>query len=113
MLLVSYPARMKRFVNRHALTHTRMRAHTYIGNIYTYIHTLSIYISTQPLRPNGMRHKNSFTQSLTGLNLEFSFTETGRQTKVKEFSLPYYLPLVTGRIVGFIHFSRVLTLYEM
>ena len=31
----------------------------------------------------------------------------------EEPSLPYYLPIAGGRIIGFIPFPRVLVLYEM
>ena len=48
-----------------------------------------------------------FKRSLTGLNSEFSFSPA------EEPSLPYYLPIAGGRIIGFIPFSRVLVLCEM
>ena len=54
-----------------------------------------------------------FKWSLTGLNSEFSFSSTGCRTKVKEFSLPYYLSIAGRRIIGFIPFSRVLSRCEM
>ena len=41
-------------------------------------------------------------QSLTGLNLKFSFSLMGCHTKLKFASLPYYLPIVRGKIVGFV-----------
>ena len=50
---------------------------------------------------------------LTGLNSEFSFSWTSCITKAKELSLPYYLPISAGRIIGFISFPRVLVLCEM
>ena len=34
-------------------------------------------------------------------------------TKAEEPSLPYYLPIAGGRIIGFIPFPRVLVLCEM
>ena len=37
----------------------------------------------------------------------------GCHTKVKEASLPYYLPMVGGGIVRFTPFPRLLTLCEM
>ena len=40
-----------------------------------------------------MRHKVSFKQSLINLNTDLSFSWTGCLTKVKESSLPYYLPI--------------------
>ena len=54
-----------------------------------------------------------FQQSLTGLNSEFSLSFTSRLTKAKEISLPYYLPIAGGRIIGYIPFPRVLVLCEM
>ena len=54
-----------------------------------------------------------FKQSLTGLNSEFSFSETSCLNKAEEPSLPYYLPIDRGRIIGFIPFPRVLVLCEM
>ena len=47
------------------------------------------------------------------MNSEFSFFYTGCWTKVKEPSLPYYLPRAGGRIIRFIPFPRVLVLCEM
>ena len=37
-------------------------------------------------------------------NSEFSFALTGRHTRVKETSLPYYLPICEEIIIGFIPF---------
>ena len=54
-----------------------------------------------------------FMRSLTGLNSEFSFSLTVCLTKVKEPSLPYYLRIAGGRIIGFIPFPKVLALCEM
>ena len=34
-----------------------------------------------------------FWQSLSGLNLELSFSKAGRHNKVKELSLPYFLDI--------------------
>ena len=56
-----------------------------------------------------MRHE----WSLTGLNLEFSFYQTGYLTKVKEFNLPYYLLIAGKRKLGYIPFPLVLALWEM
>ena len=49
-----------------------------------------------------------FQAKLTTLNSEFSFSVTFCHTRVKEFSLPFYLPIVWERIVKFIPFPRVL-----
>ena len=54
-----------------------------------------------------------FRRSLTGLNSEFSFSYTSCLTKAEELSLPYYLPIAGGRIIGLIPFPRVLVLCEM
>ena len=54
-----------------------------------------------------------FKRSLAGLNSEFSFSLTSCLTKAEEPSLPYYLPIAEGKIIGFIHFPRVLVLCEM
>ena len=45
-------------------------------------------------------------RSLTGLNSEFSFSYTSCLTKAEDPSLPYYLPIVGGRIIGFITFPK-------
>ena len=44
----------------------------------------------EPHHTNRMRHKVNFKRSLTGLNSEFSFSQTSCHTKAKEHSLPYY-----------------------
>ena len=54
-----------------------------------------------------------FKRSLTGLNSEFTFFWTSRLTKAEETSLPYYLPIAWGGIIGFIPFPRVLVLCEL
>ena len=73
----------------------------------------SVYHIYQPLRSGRIWHKVIFKQRLTGLNSEFSFSLTSCLTKAEEPSLPYYLPIAGGRIIGFIPFSRVLVLCEM
>ena len=50
----------------------------------------------------GYDARSIFKQSTAGLNLEFSFYLTGCFTKVKEFSLPYYL-LIALRENRWIH----------
>ena len=54
-----------------------------------------------------------FKRSLSGLNSEFSFSKTSCLTKAEEHSLPYYLPIAGGRIIGSIPFPRVLVPCEM
>ena len=72
-----------------------------------------IYIFTNPSTRAGYDTWSIFKQSLTGLNLEFSFSYTSHLTKAEEPSLPHYLPIAGGRIIGFIPFPRVLMLCEM
>ena len=64
------------------------------------------YLPTPPLGQD-VTQGQFFKRSLTGLNSEFSFS------KAEEFSLPYYLPIAGGRIIGFIPFPRVLVQCEM
>ena len=71
-----------------------------------------------PYLPNpsaqvGYDTRSIFKRSLTGLNSGFSFTYTSCLTKAKELSLPHYLTIAGGRIIGFIPFPRVLVLCEM
>ena len=77
-------------------------------DIYIYIY-IYIYISLHTRR---VRHKVNFKRSLTGLSSEFSFSLTSCLTKAEEPSLPYYLPITVGRIIGFIPFQWVLVLWE-
>ena len=64
------------------------------------------YLPTPPLGQD-MTQGQFFKRSLTGLNSKFSFS------KICCLSLPYYLPIAGGRIIGFIPFPRVLVLCEM
>ena len=59
-----------------------------------------LIIFTQPLRSGRLSHK--------GIHSFPSPTLVA-----KESSLPYYLPIAGGRIIGFIPFPRVLVLCEM
>ena len=61
----------------------------------------------------GYDTRSIFKRSLTGLNSEFSFSKTSYLTKAEELSLPYYLPIAGGRIIGFIPFPSVLVQCEM
>ena len=102
---------------------------TQIFSFYTYTHIyIYIYVCVcvyiyrskgfdyhiYPTPPLGqdMTQGQFFKWSLTGLNSEFSFS-TSYLTKAEEPSLPYYLPIVGGRIIGFICFPRVLVVCEM
>ena len=71
------------------------------------------YIFTNPSTRAGYDIRSIFKRSLTGLTSEFSFSYTSCLTKAEETSLPYYLPITGGRIIGCIHFPRVLVLCEM
>ena len=70
------------------------------------------YLSNPSARA-GYDTRSVFKRSLTGLNSEFSFSQTCCLTKAEEHSLSYYLPIAGGRIIGFIPFPRVLELCEM
>ena len=68
---------------------------TYI-QVYIYICVcvcvhIYIYIYTNPSTRAGYDTRSIFKRSLTGLNSEFSFSETRCLTKAEEPSLSYYL----------------------
>ena len=69
------------------------------------------YIYQTPLQD--VAQGQFFSGSLTGLNSDFSFSQTGCWTKAKEPSLPFYLPINGGRIIGFMPFPRVLMKCEI
>ena len=79
-------------------------------NIYIYIY---IYIFTKPSARAGYDTRSIFKLSLPCLNSEISFSKTTCLTKAEELSLPYYLPIAGGGIIGFIPFPGVLVLCEM
>ena len=54
-----------------------------------------------------------FPWRLTGLSSEFSFSQNGFLAKTKEPSLPYYLPVGGGRIIGLLPLLLVLVRCEM
>ena len=80
--------------------------------IYIYIY-MDVYFSYQLLCTNRMQHKVTFKRNLTGLNSEFSIAKTGYHTRVKEPSLPHFLWIAGGKIVGCIPSPGVLVLWEM
>ena len=89
-------------------THTHTHTHAYLS-IY-----LSIMLYYPPPRLGQDMTRGQFLKwSLTGLNSEFSFSETSCLAKAKEPSLPYYLLIAGRRIIGFIPLPRVLVLCEM
>ena len=73
----------------------------------------TLILFTNPSAREGYDTRSIFKRSLTGLNSEFSFSYTSCLTKAEEPSLPYYLPIAGGRIIGFIPFAMVLVLCEM
>ena len=62
-----------------------------------------MYIYINPSARAGYDTRSIFKWSLSGLNSEYSFSQTSILTKAEEASLPYYLPIAEGRIIGFIH----------
>ena len=84
--------------------------HLYIFNHHKYT---IIFIFTNPSARAGYDTRSIFKRSLTGLNSELSFSSTSYLTKAEKPSLPYYLPIAGGRIIGFKHFPRVLVLCKM
>ena len=91
------------------LTNYSLTNHVYVCVL------MCVYLSYLP-NPSalaGYDTRSVLKRSLTGLNSEFSFSLTSCLTKAEEPSLPYYLPIVGGRIIGFIPFPRVLVLCEM
>ena len=74
---------------------------------------LCLIIFTNPSARAGYDTRSIFKQNLTGLNSKFSFSKASCLTKAEEPSLPYYLPIGGGRIIGFIPFPMVLVLCEM
>ena len=72
-----------------------------------------VILFTNPSTQAGYDTRSIFKRSLTGFNSEFSFSKTSCLTKAEEPSLSYCLPRAGGRIIGFIHFPRVLLLCEM
>ena len=74
---------------------------------------ITMNLFTIPSARAGYDTKAIFKRSLTGLNLEFSFSWTSCLTKAEGPSLPYYLLKAGERIIGFIPFPRVLVLCEM
>ena len=57
---------------------------------------------TSPSARVGYDTRSIFKLSLTGLNSEFPFC----LTKAEELSLPYYLHIAGGRIIGFMTFPK-------
>ena len=84
-----------------------------VFSIYTVYLFFIIYIFTNPCARPGYNTRSIFKWSLTGLNSEFSFSQTSCLTKAEEPSLSYCLPIAGGRIIGFIPFPRVLVRCEM
>ena len=60
-----------------------------------------------------MRDKINFQAEFKRFKFRVFLPQDWLHTKVKERSLPYYLPIAGGRIVEFIPFPRGLVLWEM
>ena len=95
---------MQIFVNRSTLVHRSVGGQSLTSIIHIY--------PTPPLGQD-MTQGQFFKRSLTSLNSEFSFSKTSCLTKPEEPSLPYYLPITVGGIIGFIPFPRIFVLCEM
>ena len=74
------------------------------------IYIISLYIFIKPFNGQNLTQSQFLKQGLTGLHSEFFFLKTGSHTKVKELSLPCYLPIAGVEIFRFITFPRVLAL---
>ena len=66
---------------------------------------LKSIIQSTPLPKTKFNTRSIFKWSILSLNSEFSFSETGCHTSVKELSQTYYL-FIAVRRVGFMPFSR-------
>ena len=75
--------------------------------------SFQIIMFTNPSARAGYDTRSIFKRSLTGLNSEYSFSQTSCLTKAEEPSLSYYLLIAGGRMIGFILFPRVLVQCEM
>ena len=84
----------QQFIFIHSLTHTL--THTHI--------CIYIYVSIPPHAQDATRGL-LFKQSLTGLNAEFSFSQT--ISRLKSSVCPTILPIAGRMIVGFIPLARV------
>ena len=89
-----------------------------VSQLYTFLwfaisSSLSFAFLSCVLSTCGMWYKFNFKRNLTCSNLEFSFSVTDCRIKAKEPSLPNYLPIDGGRIIGLIPFTMVFEQYEM
>ena len=79
---------------------------SFFKNILSYFHKSDcIYffnLSTQAV----CNTMSIFKWSLTGLDSKLSFSKTCYHTNVKEFSLPYYLHITRGKIVGAVNILK-------
>ena len=90
----------------------RFRRHCLKLILPNFLKDIDIYLSIYPNLSAwvGYDTGSMFERSL---NSEYSFSKTSCLAKAKEPSLPYYLPIAGGRIIGFIPFPRVLVQCEM
>ena len=82
----------------------------WMGCVFWHINHCRLSIFTNPSTRAGYDTRLIFKGSLTGLNSEFSFSETSCLNKAEETGRPYYLPMAGMGIIGFISFPRVLVL---
>ena len=104
----------------HTHTHTHVYVYVYVCVfvclpttplfIYIYIYIYEHICIFACVRIYLIQGKKCDTRSIFDWRLEFrfSFSQTGCPTKAKEPSLPEYLPLAGGRIIGFMTLPRVL-----
>ena len=80
-----------------------------------FIISLSVSFSylPNPSARAGYDTRSIFKRCLTGLNSEFFLLLDLLPHQGWRTSLPYYLPIAGGRLIGFIPFPRVLVLCEM
>ena len=75
--------------------------------------TYGMYVLTNISQRAGCNTRSVLKRTLTGLNLEFSFSKILCLMKSKEHVLPEYLPISWGIMIRFIPFSRVLVQCKM
>ena len=96
---------------RVTLDYGRQLYFTYIFEKSSFIHLLTlrtIYIS--PHHVSRMWHKVNFLAEFNGFWIQ---DLPSPRLLLREHNLSHYLPISVGKIIGFIHFPRVLELSEM
>ena len=92
----------------------------YIYSITVIDHIFFMNITICIFQPSRMWQNVNFLSGLNRFGFGvflfghlYSFSETRSHTKIKEFSLTYYLPIAEGGIIWSIPFARVLVLCGM